>query len=122
MDRKELQQAVLEAQAQIQAQAQAALAERMTALCIKRCVTAPTCVAGRARGARSGRRAPRRTRMRPHLNTRVTFSPTAVRPTPHTRRRDKLSDRQRRCLDMCTASFVEGFGVAVSAAALSATA
>jgi hypothetical protein len=121
MDRKELQQAVLEAQAQIQAQAQAALAERMTALCIKRCVTAPTCVAGRARGARSGRRAPRRTRMRPHLNTRVTFSPTAFAPH-HTRRRDKLSDRQRRCLDMCTASFVEGFGVAVSAAALSATA
>ena len=77
MDRKELQQAVLEAQAAIQAQAQTALAEKMSSLCIRRCVSSPT---------------------------------------------DKLSDRQRRCLDMCTASFVEGFGVAVSAAALSATA
>jgi hypothetical protein len=69
MDRSELQQAVLEAQAQIQAQAQAALAERMTSLCIKRCIPGPT---------------------------------------------DKLADRQRRCLDMCTMSFIEGFGVAVS--------
>jgi len=69
MNRAELQQAVLEAQAQIQAQAQAALAERMTTLCIRRCVPAPT---------------------------------------------DKLADKQHRCLDMCTQSFVEGFGVAVS--------
>lgn len=68
MDRAELKQAVLEAQAQIQAQAQAALSERMTELCIKRCVSGPT---------------------------------------------DKLADRQRRCLDMCTMAFVEGFGVAV---------
>lgn len=70
MDRKELQQAVLEAQAQIQAQAQMALAEKMSSLCFKRCVSAPG---------------------------------------------DKLADRQRRCLDMCTQSFAEGFGVAVRA-------
>lgn len=42
MDTAELKQAVLEAQAQIQMQAQQALAERMTEVCFKRCVTAPT--------------------------------------------------------------------------------
>ena len=70
MDTAELKQAVLEAQAQIQMQAQQALAERMTEVCFKRCVTAPT---------------------------------------------DKLSDKQRRCLDQCTSAFIEGFGVAVRA-------
>jgi hypothetical protein len=68
MDKNELRQAFAEAQAQLQLQAQQQLAERMTDMCFKRCITAPT---------------------------------------------DKLSDRQRRCLDSCTGAFLDGFGVAV---------
>jgi hypothetical protein len=73
MDRKELQQAALEAQLQLQMQANIALVEKMSSLCINRCVTSTG---------------------------------------------EKLADRQRRCLDMCTQSFIEGFGVSVRKSAL----
>lgn len=56
-----------QAQAQLQLQAQQAVAERMSDVCFKRCVTAPV---------------------------------------------EKLSDKQRRCMDACTGAFLEGFGVA----------
>jgi hypothetical protein len=42
MDRRQLQQAVSEAQASIQMQAQQQLSERMHSICFKRCITAPT--------------------------------------------------------------------------------
>ena len=42
MDRKQLQQAIMEAQASIQMQAQQQLSERMQSICFKRCITAPT--------------------------------------------------------------------------------
>ena len=42
MDRRQLQQAVAEAQASIQMQAQQQLSERMHSICFKRCITAPT--------------------------------------------------------------------------------
>ena len=42
MDRKQLQQAVVEAQASIQMQAQQQLSERMSSICFKRCITSPT--------------------------------------------------------------------------------
>jgi Tim10/DDP family zinc finger len=69
-DKKELQAAVLQAQAEINMQMQQNLTEKMISLCFDRCV--PT-------------------------------------PTP------KLEDKQRRCLDMCSSAFLEGFGVATEA-------
>jgi hypothetical protein len=68
--RPPLSPASAQAQAQINAQAQHALSEKMSSICMKRCVTSAT---------------------------------------------DRLSDKQRQCLANCTASFLEGFGLAVSA-------
>ena len=42
MDRRQLQQAVAEAQASIQMQAQQQMSERMHSICFKRCIQAPT--------------------------------------------------------------------------------
>jgi hypothetical protein len=41
MDRKDLQQAVMEAQASLQMEAQQNLANKMTKVCFERCVSAP---------------------------------------------------------------------------------
>ena len=41
LDRRQLQQAMMEAQASIQMQAQQQLSERMQSLCFKRCITSP---------------------------------------------------------------------------------
>jgi len=66
-DRESTQRAMAEAQASINQQAQQALSEKLSSVCITRCLSG---------------------------------GPT-----------EKLTDRQRRCLNACTSSFLEGFQV-----------